>query len=358
MGPGGGSKIEAQFTGPDPAVLRRLANRAKEIMAGDTEAIAIKDDWRHPTPIIEPVYNASLGRRLGVSREDFSNALQFNYTGRTIGAYREGDDLLPIISRAPEDERQGPENLASIQVTSAVTGRSVPIIELVDTVNTVWRDARILRVDRTWTIQAQCDPAEGVLADDLLTRLKPQIEAIDLPSGYALKWNGEAGDSAEAQSSLAAAIPMGLIAMVLTVVFLFNAIRQPLLIWLTVPLALIGVVFGLLVTNSAMEFMAILGLLSLSGLLIKNAIVLVDQMDTEIREGKPRFDAVVDSAYSRVRPVMMGSLTTVLGIIPLFGDAFFKSMAVVLAFWIEFCNATDPADCSGSLCADVWHSCW
>ena len=112
------------------------------------------------------------------------------------------------------------------------------------------------------------------------------------------------------------------------VVFLFNALKQPLVIWLIVPLALIGVVIGLLVTNSALEFMAILGLLSLSGLLIKNAIVLVDQMDLEIGEGKPRFDAVLDSAASRVRPVMMGSLTTVLGVIPLFLDAFFKSMAV------------------------------
>ena len=124
--------------------------------------------------------------------------------------------------------------------------------------------------------------------------------------------------------------------MVLVVVVLFNALRQPLLIFLVVPLALIGVVLGLVVTYTALEFMAILGLLSLSGLLIKNAIVLVDQMDLEIREGKARFDAVVDSAASRVRPVMMGSLTTVLGVIPLFGDAFFKSMAVVLVFGLSF----------------------
>jgi multidrug efflux pump subunit AcrB len=124
--------------------------------------------------------------------------------------------------------------------------------------------------------------------------------------------------------------------MVLTVVILFNALKQPLVIWLVVPLALIGVVLGLVVTGTPMEFMAILGLLSLSGLLIKNAIVLVDQMDVEIREGKARFDAVVDSAASRVRPVMMGALTTVLGVIPLFADAFFKSMAVVLVFGLTF----------------------
>ncbi|MEO1406966.1 MAG: efflux RND transporter permease subunit, partial [Pseudomonadota bacterium] len=129
---------------------------------------------------------------------------------------------------------------------------------------------------------------------------------------------------------------LGFLAMVLVVVVLFNAIRQPLVIWLVVPLSLVGVVLGLVSTGTPFEFMAILGLLSLSGLLIKNAIVLVDQMDLEIKEGKPRFDAVIDSASSRVRPVMMGSLTTVLGVIPLVGDAFFRSMAIVLMFGLTF----------------------
>lgn len=124
--------------------------------------------------------------------------------------------------------------------------------------------------------------------------------------------------------------------MVLVVFILFGTVKQPVVIWLVVPLALIGVVIGLVTTDTPLEFMAILGLLSLSGLLIKNAIVLVDQMDMEIRQGKPRFDAVVESAASRVRPVMMGTLTTVLGVTPLFFDAFFKSMAVVLVFGLSF----------------------
>ena len=129
---------------------------------------------------------------------------------------------------------------------------------------------------------------------------------------------------------------MGFLAMVLVVVVLFGKIRQPLVIWLVVPLSMIGVVFGLVTTGIPLEFMGILGILSLSGLLIKNAIVLVDQMDVEINNVKPRFDAVVDSATSRVRPVMMGTLTTVLGVIPLFFDAFFQSMAVVIVFGLTF----------------------
>jgi multidrug efflux pump subunit AcrB len=336
LGPGGGSTIEAEFSGPVPAELRRLAEKAKAIMNADGGAISIKDDWRQPVSIIEPVYSSNKGRRLGISRQDLSTALLTNFSGRTVGVYREGDTLIPIIARAPESERLDAESIGQIQIISPATGASVPLEQVVNSVNMVWRNSLLLREDRVWRIKAQSDPVAGDLASDLQGRLLPLIEAIELPPGVTLEWGGELGNSSEAQEDLASTIPMGLLAMVLVVVILFNGLRQPLVIWLVVPLALIGVVFGLVVTGTPMEFMAILGLLSLSGLLIKNAIVLVDQMDIEIADGKARFDAVVDSAASRVRPVMMGALTTVLGVIPLFGDAFFKSMAVVLVFGLTF----------------------
>ncbi len=336
LGPGGGSKIEAEFSGPDPAALRRLADKAKAIMTADGGAISIKDNWRQPVSIIEPVYSSNKGRRLGISRQDLSSSLLTNFSGRSVGVYREGDTLIPIIARAPESERLNAESIGQIQIISPATGVSVPLEQVVDSINMVWRNSLLLREDRVWRIKAQADPVAGDLASDLQGRVSPQIDAIELPPGVTLEWGGELGNSSEAKGDLASTIPMGLLAMVLVVVILFNRLRQPLVIWLVVPLALIGVVLGLVVTGTPMEFMAILGLLSLSGLLIKNAIVLVDQMDIEIAEGKARFDAVVDSAASRVRPVMMGALTTVLGVIPLFGDAFFKSMAVVLVFGLTF----------------------
>lgn len=336
LGPGGGSKVEAEFYGPDPAVLRDLAEQAKSIMRADGGAIAIKDDWRQPVSVIEPVYSSNRGRRLGISKEDFSQALQTNFSGQNIGVYREEDDLIPIISRAPLLEREDAGAIGQVQIISPVTGTTVPVEQVVDDIRVVWRDGLVLKLDRVLRIKAQADPADGVIAGDLLDRVRPQIEAIELPPGYRLDWDGEYGSSKEANENLAEVIPLGFLAMVLVVVLLFNALRQPLVIWLTVPLALIGVVFGLVVTGTPFEFMAILGLLSLSGLLIKNAIVLVDQMDIEIADGKARFDAIVDSAASRVRPVMMGAITTILGVIPLFSDAFFKSMAVVLVFGLTF----------------------
>lgn len=336
LGPGGGSKIEAEFRGPDPAVLRQLANEAKDIMIADGNTLSVKDDWRNPVSVVEPLYSESKGRRAGISREDLANAISEYYSGKQIGVYREGQDLIPIISRIPNSEKKEISNISDIQALSAISGKFVPIAQVTDGFRTIWRDGQIRRENRIFTIKAQCDPYSDELPSALLSRLRPQIEAISLPDGYTLKWGGEFGDSEESNGDLMSTIPLGLLAMVLVVVILFGKIKQPLVIWLVVPLAMIGVVFGLVVTGIPLEFMGILGILSLSGLLIKNGIVLVDQMDFEITNGKEKFDAVVDSATSRVRPVMMGTLTTVFGVIPLFFDAFFQSMAVVIVFGLTF----------------------
>ncbi len=336
LGPGGGSKIEAVFKGNDPKILRQLANQAKDIMASDSQSLSVKDDWRQPVSVIEPVYSESKGRRAGISRQDLANALADYYSGKTVGMYRENEDLIPIVSRVPDSQNATIDDIYNIQVLSSATGRSVPIAQVTNGFRTIWRDSIIRREDRIFTITAQCDPVAGVPASVLQARIQAKIEAIELPDGYTLKWDGEAGNSSESSNDLMSTIPLGLLAMVLVVVILFGKIRQPVVIWLVVPLSFIGVVFGLVTTGIPLEFMGILGVLSLSGLLIKNAIVLVDQMDFEIDQGKARFDAIIDSATSRVRPVMMGTLTTVLGVIPLFFDAFFQSMAVVLVFGLTF----------------------
>jgi multidrug efflux pump subunit AcrB len=154
--------------------------------------------------------------------------------------------------------------------------------------------------------------------------------------GYFIAWSGEAEDSADATTQLAASIPIYFGMMILVVIFLFNAFRQPLIIWLTVPLAIIGVTAGLLIFNQPFGFMALLGVMSLAGMLIKNAIVLIDQIDMEIREGKERFQAVVDSGVSRMMLVCMAALTTIMGMIPLLQDGFFVAMAVTIMFGLGF----------------------
>ncbi|MEN7341974.1 MAG: efflux RND transporter permease subunit [Pseudomonadota bacterium] len=336
MGPGGGSKIEAVFSGPDPSVLRQLAGEAQRIMHADGRAVLVKNDWGRQVLVITPRYSQNKGERVGITRKDVTEALGEHFSGIQRGFYREGDELIPIISRAPANERQRTWDLTSVPILSPATGETVPLAQVMDGPALRWRDAEILRENRVLTIKAQCDPATGELADVLLSRLRPQIEAIALPPGYELSWAGEAGDSSEAQSNLASAIPLGLLAMVLVVVVLFNALRQPIVIWSIVPLAIVGVAYGLFLTGVPFEFMGILGLLSLSGLLIQNSLVLVDSTDDLIASGMPRFDALVESAASRLRPVLMGAFTTVLGVLPLYFDAFFQSMTVVLAGGLSF----------------------
>jgi multidrug efflux pump subunit AcrB len=156
--------------------------------------------------------------------------------------------------------------------------------------------------------------------------------------GYYIAWGGEAEDSSDSQRQLAANIPIYFGMMILVVIFLFNAFRQPAIIWLTVPLSLIGVTAGLLIFRQPFGFMALLGLMSLSGMLIKNAIVLIDQIDTEIRSGKDRYEAVLDSGVSRMRPVLLAAATTIMGMIPLLQDDFFIAMAVTIMFGLGFAS--------------------
>lgn len=336
LGRGGGKKIEAAFRGPDPDVLRRLADEAKTIMASEPDALAIQDDWRQMVPVVRPRFSVEDAQRAGVLPSDIAAALQRNYSGQQIGVYRERERLIPIIARAPEAEREGVEDLRNVQVYSATAGRFVPVSQFVEKLETRWDNAIIRREDRFPMIKAQCDPPAGELSAPLFQRLRPKIEAIQLPPGYVLEWHGEHKASTEANEGLATAAPYGFAAMVLAVLVMFNAFKQTAVIWLTVPLAVVGVAVGLLLFQAPFEFMAILGLLSLTGMLIKNAIVLVDQIDVEIREGKARYQAVLDAAVSRARPVFLGAATTVLGVAPLLVDPFFRSMAVTIMFGLIF----------------------
>lgn len=335
LGPGGGAKIEAEFTGPDAATLRSLAEQAKAILTADGGAIGVKDDWRERVKVIRPVYSETQARRAGVPMDQLRQALAFAYGGVNVGLYREGDSLIPIVAQAPAEERMNIEMLQGVRVSSS-SGRTLPLAQVISGIETTYEDALYRREDRFPTIKAQCDPAPGEISSRLFERVRPKIEAIPLPPGYHLTWGGEYGDSTEAQAGLNSTIPYGLAAMIIVVILLFNALRQPLIIWCVVPLSIIGVTVGLLVFQAPFEFMAILGFLSLVGMLIKNAIVLVDQIDVEIREGKAGHFAIVDSAVSRVRPVSMGALTTVLGVAPLVLDPFFRSMAITIMFGLTF----------------------
>ncbi len=336
IGPGRDSKIEARFSGPDPAVLRQISEQAQDIIRSNAGTKEIRDDWRQPVKLVKPIFNEHVGRQLGINYEDLSKALKYAFDGSQVGLYRDGIRLLPIFARAPDAEREDISNIRDIQVWSPVLQSSVPIGQVVSDFETVWENTVIRGRDRRDTIIASCNPEKGVDATALFERLRPQLEAMELPPGYQLVWGGEYEDSTLASNSLAKALPGGFLLMILTTILLFGKVRQPLIIWLTVPLAAIGITAGLLLLDGAFDFMGLLGALSLIGLLIKNAIVLIEEIDQEIEAGKESFLAILDSAVSRMRPVMMAAATTILGMIPLLSDVFFVNMSIIIMSGLLF----------------------
>jgi multidrug efflux pump subunit AcrB len=334
LGPGSTGKIQARFSGPDPDVLRALAAQAQEIFHADPDAKSIRTDWRQRVKVLRPVLAEEQANLNGIQRPDVALALLAGFQGAQVGVYRERDLLLPIIVRASEDLRRDVTSMQDLQIWSPAAEKMIPLRQVVSGFETAFEDEIIRRRDRKRTIIAYADPVDGA-ASALLARVRPQVEALELPKGYELEWGGEYEDSAEAQAGLAANIPLFVLIMVLVTIVLFNSLRQPLIIWLCVPLALIGVTAGLLGMGQPFGFMAILGFLSLSGMLIKNAIVLIDEINLQSGE-KELLPAIVDSAASRLRPVAMAAATTALGMTPLLLDAFFVSMAITIIAGLLF----------------------
>jgi multidrug efflux pump subunit AcrB len=337
IGPGRDAKIEARISGPDPVVLRQISEKVQAIMHADTMSKDVRDDWRQPVKVIKPIFNEQAARQIGITRDDLTAALMTAFDGSQIGLYRDGIRLLPIKMWPPEAERDNVESMLDIPVSNPLLDYTVPVGQIVTRWDKVWEDAQIRKRNRIYTIIPSCNPREG-LAAPLLERLRPQIEDIELPPGYFLEWGGEWEDSRDANAAIGKSLPMGFLTMIIVVILLFGKVRQPLIIWLTVPLAIIGITVGLLSMNVAFGFMGLLGALSLTGLLIKNAIVLIEEIDIQSESGKDPYQAILDSAVSRMRPVLMAASTTILGMIPLLTDVFFLDMAVVIMFGLGFAS--------------------
>jgi len=329
MGPGDGGKIQARFSGPDPAQLRALADATRGILRESGEAKAVRSDWRGQVKRIRPVIADQEASLAGITRDDVASNLKRSFQGLPVGVFREADELLPIIVRAPEDRRNAVEQLQNLQIWSPVAGTSIPIRQVVSEFVTDFENDILVRLNRIPTITVHADPI-SIPAARLFSEIRPAVEALELPPGYSLEWWGEYKSSGEAQGKIAGSMPVFLGLMFLIVVMLFNSLKQPTVIFLTVPLALIGVTWGLLLTGQPFGFMALLGFLSLSGMLIKNAIVLIDEIELQKGLGKGPLDAILLSGASRLRPVAMAALTTALGMIPLLPDAFFVAMAVTI----------------------------
>ena len=339
VGPSNTWKFEVRFSGPavaDPGILRAIADQGLAILKADPLAGDAQADWRQRVQRIVPEYNQERARWSGVMREDIAVTTKRAFDGRTIGLYREGDELIPIVLRHVEEERQNVGGIDLLQVQPASSTQTLPLSQVTDGIRPVWEDPMIWRRDRRRTITVQSNPVLGTTLPTLRASVLDEFEAIELPPEHTMEWGGEHEDSTDAQAALIPGIIPAVAVIALVIVALFNAYRPPLIIVLTIPFAVIGITAGLLLTNTPFGFLALLGAMSLAGMMIKNAIVLLDQIRLDIAAGKEPYQAVMDSAVSRLRPVLLAAATTVLGVIPLLQDVFWIGMAVTIMAGLSF----------------------
>ncbi|SLN15297.1 Cobalt-zinc-cadmium resistance protein CzcA [Roseovarius litorisediminis] len=336
FGPGGGDPIQVRFSGSDPAVLRTLGAEAARRMAADSDNIRdLRTNWREQELVLKPIYATDRAQTAGITRDDIADTIRFATEGITGGVLREDERLIPIIVRQAKDSDTG---LVDHLVWSTSANSFVPLEQVIDGMTFEAQNTLVHRRDRLKTLTVSADIPPDLTAATVHAEIRNTIEAMEIPLGYKMEWGGEFESARDANKSLAAQLPASILIMVLISILLFTALRQPLIIWLLVPMSVNGVVLGLLGTGLPFTFTALLGLLSLSGMLLKNGIVLVEEIDIVRREGKALREAIVEACVSRVRPVVLAAATTILGMAPLLGDAFFVSMAVTIMGGLAFAS--------------------
>ena len=331
LSPAVDAAIEIGFIGPNVDTLVALTNQALEIMHRNPDLINIRNSWGNKIPIWKPIYRPERAQPLGVSRQGMAQSIQIGTNGMTLGEFRQGDQVLPILLKGNSvadsfrinDLRtlpvfgNGPETTSLEQVVSEFDFR--------------YRFSNVKDYNRQLVMMAQCDPRRGVNAIAAFNQIWSQVQKeIKIPEGYTLKYFGEQESQVESNKALAKNLPLTFFLMFTTLLLLFKTYRKPTVILLMLPLIFIGIVLGLLLLGKSFDFFAILGLLGLIGMNIKNAIVLVDQIDIENQSGLDPRKAVIKATISRIVPVAMASGTTILGMLPLLFDAMFGGMAATI----------------------------
>ncbi|MBK0400431.1 efflux RND transporter permease subunit [Limibaculum sp. M0105] len=339
VGPGDTWKFELRISGPgdaDAATLRGLADDVLAILHASPYIGLSQTDWRQTVLEVRPDYNAARASWASITREDIARTTRRFYDGLPIGLFRDGDELVPIVMRNAEDERAQPGTLDTIGVRGAAGTRAVPLSQVVDSIDVAPQEAVVARYDRRRTITVQANARLGDTFPTLYADVVREIEAIELPPGYRMEWGGERENSTKSQMSLIPGVIPALAITLFIMVALFNAMRPPLVIILTIPFVMVGVVFGLLFTGVPFGFVALLAAMSLAGMMIKNGLVLLDEIEAGLARGLERYEATIEAAVSRLRPVVLAAATTVLGVIPLLQDVFWVGLAVTIMAGLSF----------------------
>ena len=330
LSPAVDAAIEIGFIGNNVDTLVMLTNKALEIMHRNPDLINIRNSWGNKIPVWKPIYSQERAQPLGVSRQGMAQSIQIGTNGMPLGEYRKGDQVLPILLKGNTVDSFKINDLRTLPVFGTGT-ETTSLEQVVSEFDFQYRFSNVKDYNRQMVMMAQCDPRRGMNAIAAFNQVWSQVQKeIQVPEGYTMKYFGEQESQVESNEALAANMPLTFFLMFTVLLLLFKTYRKPIVILLMLPLIFIGIVLGLLVLGKSFDFFAVLGLLGLIGMNIKNAIVLVDQIDIEAKSGKTPLDAVVSATVSRIVPVAMASGTTILGMLPLLFDAMFGGMAATI----------------------------
>ncbi|WP_353123133.1 efflux RND transporter permease subunit [Dysgonomonas capnocytophagoides] len=349
--------IEVEFRGADPAILRDLTKQAKDIMQANADIGLVTSDWEVKTPLLMIDYNQPIARNIGLSRQDVGLSVMSATDGIPTGTFYEGTKSKSILIKSVDKDGKPIESLEHTPVFSmmpSLTGidqktieglmtgavseedviasalRTVPLSQAANGIKLLWEEPLVIRRDGERAMRAQCNVLPGKGTESVRENIASQIENIKLPEGYTMKWKGEFSTSNESMDYLLKYYPLAIALMVIILILLFKDYKKPLIIILCLPLMFIGIVPSIILTGKAFGFVAIVATLGLMGLIIRNGIILMDEIVLQISEGVEPVKALLESSASRLRPVMLTTFATALGMIPLLGDALFGSAAVVM----------------------------
>lgn len=325
--------IEARFCGDDPRVLDSLTSMAIDIMRRNPKVMNARNEWGNKAMLVRAAYDPVKAGRLNLGKADLMTAVKSTNDGTPVGIYRDGDKQVPVLLRTVG----GQLSQAALEDLPVWNGRnSVPLAQVTDSIGIGWEWPLVKTYNRRLSMAAQCDVQPGHTMKEVHGEIRDEIERIGLPAGYSFFWDSQYKDQKEAMEALTKYFPLAIVFLVLILVALFGNFRQPSIIFLILPLSVIGVVVGMLVTGFQFGFFCIAGWLGLLGMIIKNVIVLLDEVNIQRRAGVAPGEAIVEATVSRTRPVLMAAITTIFGSIPLLFDVVFGGMAATIVFGLSF----------------------
>ena len=326
--------IEARFCGDDPRVLDSLTSIAIDIMRRNPKVMNARNEWGNKAMLVRAAYDPVKAGRLNLGKADLMTAVKSTNDGTPVGIYRDGDKQVPVLLRTVGG---GQLSQAALEDLPVWNGRnSVPLAQVTDSIGIGWEWPLVKTYNRRLSMAAQCDVQPGHTMKEVHGEIRDEIERIGLPAGYSFFWDSQYKDQKEAMEALTKYFPLAIVFLVLILVALFGNFRQPSIIFLILPLSVIGVVVGMLVTGFQFGFFCIAGWLGLLGMIIKNVIVLLNEVNIQRRAGVAPGEAIVEATVSRTRPVLMAAITTIFGSIPLLFDVVFGGMAATIVFGLSF----------------------